>query len=226
MAITFKQIDAKIATFVTNRDALKSLGHEVAMMIVRHAAPASLPDCDGSGDVSRALKLAQVMPKSWAVQLCEWFAEYTPIRVIPKNDKCGLTDDYKKLDKKDKPAEWDLEGAAANPFYDMVEPDPAAKMYDFNKLLQMVQRIATQIDKKVEKGEVKPEDVESAKAIAATIHGLRFTPVPVAIDEPANNNSETTDTSGTDESDQETPSEETAGAETPLETVELKVVNG
>jgi hypothetical protein len=38
----------------------------------------------------------------------------------------------------------------------------------------MVERLAPQIERKIEEGKIVPEDVESAKAIARTLQGLTF----------------------------------------------------
>lgn len=174
MAITLKQIDNKIDTFTTNRDKLKALGHEIAMMIIRHAAPAALPDCDGTGDCTRALKLAKAMPNSWEAQLVAWFKEYTPIRIVTKNDKCEYDPKYKALSPEEKLTWWKIEDSNTTPFYDFMAEPKADKVYDFKALVEMVTRLGKQIEKKIEDGKVKPEDVADAMIIATTVEGLRF----------------------------------------------------
>ena len=83
-----KIIDRKIATFITNRDKLKNLGHEIAMMIFDHA--------NEHGDCTRAIKLAKALPNSWQPQMEAWFKAFSPIRVVIKNDKCEFDPAFKK----------------------------------------------------------------------------------------------------------------------------------
>lgn len=215
MAITLKAIDAKITTFSTNKVALQKLGHEIAMMIVRHAAPASLPDCDGSADVTRALKLAKQMPKSWQPQLIEWFKTYTPVIVVVKNDKCGLDPAYKELDKKDKPAAWKLEEAENNPFYELDEPEVTGKVLTIDQLIALFTKVPDLIDKKIKEGLVKAEDVEKAKTLETFARGINFDAVKRMTSATPNDNSN--DTEGSEENE--------AGAQSLSETlgVELKV---
>lgn len=174
MPTTLKQIDAKIATFTTNRAKLQTLGHEIAMMIFLHAAPAAVgPDCMGTGDCTRAIKLAKAMPKSWATQIENWLIANTPIRVVTKNDKCEYDPAYKKLSAEDKLTWWKLEQANTTPFYELEEPESATTILDFAALLKMVSGLSARIEKKIEAGEVKPEDVLSAQAVAVALSGLK-----------------------------------------------------
>ncbi len=177
MATTLKAIDKKIATFIVNRDKLKVLAHDTAMMIFDHAMAHS--------DCTRAIKLATALPNSWQPQMEAWFKAFSPIRVIIKNDKCELSPDYKKASLANKPEFWDREAALATPFYDLMEEPKVDKILDFAALVAMVERIGKQIDKKIEEGKVKPEDIESAKAISARVGELRFTKVKP---EPVNEN--------------------------------------
>lgn len=164
-----KIIDKKIATFTTNVGKLKSLGHEIAMLIFDHAMEHS--------DCTRAIKLATAMPNSWQPQIEAWFKAFSPIRVVLKNDKCELSSDYKKATPENKPSFWDRELALATPFFDVLEEPKVDKVYDFAALVEMVARIGKQIDKKIDEGKIKPEDVLSAQAISTTIAGLKFSKV-------------------------------------------------
>lgn len=161
-----KIIDRKIATFITNRDKLKNLGHEIAMMIFDHA--------NEHGDCTRAIKLAKALPNSWQPQMEAWFKAFSPIRVIIKNDKCEFDPAFKKATAEDKAGFWDREAALATPFFDLMEEPKVDKVLDFAALVALVQRVGKQIEKKVEEGKVAPEDVESAKSIARTVSGLSF----------------------------------------------------
>lgn len=58
--MSLKIIDRKIGTFIMNRDKLKTLGHEIALMIFDHA--------QAHGDCTRAIRLAAALPNSWQPQ--------------------------------------------------------------------------------------------------------------------------------------------------------------
>lgn len=212
MAITLKQIDEKINTFSTDRDKLKKLGHEIAMMIFRHAAPASLPDCDGSGDVTRALKLAKQMPKSWQVQFVNWWLAYSPVRVVVKNDKVGLDPDYKALPKADKPKAWKLDEANENPFYEFEEPDAVAKTLDIDALIALVMRSPKLIETKIKEKLVKPEHVEAAEALGNLVKSMNFENVKKLVHAPANAN--VSNNTGSDDKQPETAGEQPQLSET------------
>ena len=171
--ITLKQIDTEIVTFTTSRKALETHGHNIAMMIIRHAAPAEVnDDCNGSGDCTRALKLVKAMPKSWAAGLEAWFKAFTPIRVVAKNDKCEFDPAYKKLSKEEKVKWWNLEEAAQTSFIDL-EPDVApAKPLDLTALLKLLERQADSLDKKAEDGKIVEHDVAIATQMAAELRKL------------------------------------------------------
>jgi hypothetical protein len=172
--ITLKQIDGEILTFTTSRKALETHGHNIAMMILRHAAPAEVnDDCSGSGDCTRALKLAKAMPKSWTAGLEAWFKAFSPIRIVAKNDKCEFDPAYKKLSKEDKLAWWKLEEAAQTTFIDLEpEVEGKTKPLDMAALLALLTRQADSLDKKAEEGKVVDHDVAIATQIAAELRKL------------------------------------------------------
>lgn len=175
---TNKQIDRKIASFITNRDKLKNLGHEIAMMIFDHA--------NEHGDCTRALKLAKALPNSWQPQMEAWFKAFSPIRVVIKNDKCEFDPAFKKATSENKAGFWDRDTALVTPFFDLIEEPKVDKVLDFAALVALVQRLGKQIEKKIEQGKVVDEDVESAKSIARTVSGLSFNRVlPVSANDGA-----------------------------------------
>lgn len=185
--ITLAQIDEKISSFTTNRKALQSLGHEILMMIFRHAAPVEVsPDCSGSGDCTRALKLLEQMPKSWAAQADNWLRQNTPIRVVVKNKKCEFDPAYKKLSKQDKLTWWKLEEANVTPFYELEEPEAKTTDLDFEALVKLIESTAKRIEKKVEEGHVKADDVLTALDVASRLKGFkvkRVKPAPANTDD-------------------------------------------
>jgi hypothetical protein len=161
---------------------LQNLGHEIAMMIFDHAF--------ASDDATRALALAKEMPKSWEPQLTAWFKQYTPILIVKSRDEVGLNAKFKAERKAEggvgsdkSPVTyakfWKRDEAEANPFFNFVEPEAETKPLDFAALVKLVQDLAKRIEGKVEKGEVKPDDVPSARAIAAQVKALNFKPVVV-----------------------------------------------
>lgn len=167
---TLKIIDKNIRSITTSAAKLNMLIHTTAMMVASHAKE--------HGDCTRALTLVKAMPASMRrTMLVLWFNTYTPIRVVDKNDKVGI---LKENAKGYTP--FDLEAGDLTPFFEIAEQNPEAGVYDFAELVQMVQRIGKQIEKKVEEGKVAPDDVESAKAIARTVAGLSFQRVKPAND--------------------------------------------
>lgn len=190
---TLKQIDKKIATFSTNRKRLQLLGHEIAMLILNHAAPSAAgPNAEGTGDCTRALKLAKEMPKSWQVQLQNWFTLYSPIRVVAKNDKCEYAPEYKKtvdnkpvLSAEEKLTWWKLEEAAQTPFFDLEEPDATVTLLDFAAMVKMIEQMTKKVENRIEKGEVKPDDVPSAQAFVAQLSALKLARVAPANEDSA-----------------------------------------
>lgn len=190
MTITLKKIDDKIGTFTTNRDKLRTLADEIAAMIFYHAAPKEVgADCNGSGDCTRALKLMREMPKSWAEQMAAKFREYTPIRVVVKNDKCEYDPAYKKLSAEEKIAAWNMEAFMSTPFWEVMdEPEAAKDPKTLEELIAMVQSLGKRINTMAEDGKVSESDAETAKAMAERLVGFKFKRV-----KPANNNNATDD---------------------------------
>lgn len=175
---TSKQIDKRIATFITNRDKLKALAHTIALMIFDHCAEHS--------DSTRAIKLTAALPNSWQPQMEAWFKAFSPIRVVMKNDKCELSAEYKKAAKANRPDFWDRVSAEATPFYELSPEPKVDKVYDFATLVALVTRLGKQIETKIEEGKVPAEDVASAREIATKVKKLSFRRVAA--------NDETTDT--------------------------------
>ena len=193
MTITLKKIDTKIATFSTNRAKLQTLGHEIAMLVFMHAAPKAVSDdCSGTGDCTRALKLAKQMPKSWQTQLENWFKAYSPIRLVTKNDKCEYDPKYKgEADADVKLAFWKMAEANETPFFELDEPESASEPMTLEQILAMIPALAKRIESKADKGEVVADALPQARAIAKALSGLNFASLNAkAKDAEANNNEE------------------------------------
>lgn len=194
--MTRKQIVAQIAKFTTSRDALRQHAHDIAMMIFRHAAPADIADCSGTGDCTLAIELVRAMPGSWGTQMIAWYKKFTPIRINEASGRCEYDAKYKALVLEEMTAEqkaignvekltwWDVESANTIPFWEVVQETRSQDEYDWKKLLALVTRLSSTIERKIEKNEIKPEDVASAKAMSTKLAGLTFerveTPLPSA----------------------------------------------
>ena len=169
--MSLKIIDKNIRSITTSAAKLNLLIHTTAMLVANHAKE--------HGDCTRALTLVKAMPASMRrTMLVLWFDTFTPIRVVEKNDKVGM---LKETAKGYTP--FDLDAGALTPFFELADQHPEGAVYDFAKLVQMVQRISKQIEKKIEDGKVAAEDVESAKAIAAQVSALKFDRVKPANDD-------------------------------------------
>lgn len=156
----------RFTSITTNGNKLNTYIHETAMMIAGHAKE--------HGDCSLANEFVLALPASMRREmLILWFATFTPI--VTKNDPKWVA----KMHKPDTKGfvAFDLEAGNATPFYKLAETNKEREPLDFDGLVALVKRLATTIEKKVEKGEVKDTDIESAKAMARQISGLSFTPV-------------------------------------------------
>ena len=172
---TTKAIDKKIATFTTNVGKLKSLGHEIALLIFDHAHE--------HNDCTRAIKLCAAMPNSWQPQIEAWFKAFSPIRVILKNGKCELDGAYKKATAENKAAFWDRAAAVATPFYEIMKEPDAEKVYTFEDLMKLAERLPILISKKLEGKHVDPKDIPSVEAMVERLKAMKFERVHI---EPAN----------------------------------------
>lgn len=171
---SLKKIDANIQTITSDTGKLNELIHITGVMIMEHAKE--------HGDTSRALVLAKKMPRSFRGELLiQWLHTYSPIRVIVKNDKHGLS---KKTAKTYVP--WDIEGAKANPFYTLEGGGSTRAPMDFTKVCQQVTNLAEQLEKKSDNGKIEDNACDAAKQIATMLKSLDFSALkPSATDSEA-----------------------------------------
>lgn len=181
---TSKMIDDNIKTFTTNRDALRQLAHDTAMMILYHAAPKTVMEGEtsGSGDTTRALKLIKAMPKSWAEQMNTWFKAFSPIRVVHQRDVHGLCVKYKALDKSEKDAHWKLSEAMETPFWELSE-EPDVILIALDKVSGWHTAQAKAWQKKLDENKIDPLAIPATKALIAALKSMQLVIVPEA---PAN----------------------------------------
>lgn len=129
-----KNIDRAIASFALNAGKLNRQCHLIAMGIMHHAFT--------TGDCTRALALVKAMPASMRrTMLIAWFAKYSPITVkLGDDEKVGLN--------KGKTANpFDLEGADAEPFYELAEKIAEGKPFDLATAIKMVEALSKRIAK-------------------------------------------------------------------------------
>lgn len=185
---TLKQIDGAIAKFATSAAALNDQCHAVAMMIFLHAAPKAVgPDCEGTGDCTRAVKLTRAMPASFRrTMMIDWFAKNTPIRMklSDSGDKCQYDPKYAKLSPEEKLKCWNLENANSEPFHILADKTPEVKLFDLAAMIKFVESIGKRIDKEIEKGAVPANDIETARALQTKLLGVKVTPIKVKNPEP------------------------------------------
>jgi len=181
MTTSNKAIRAKIKSFSLNRDKLRNQAHEIACLIMRHAAPTYVnSDCSGTGDATTAPTLLAEMPKSWAAQMKAWFDLFTPIRMNLSTGKTGYSMEYKALKTDDeRKAFWKYEDAINTPFYEASgEPDVVLKGLD--NYLKLLENMPSRIEKDIAEGKVKPESVDALKELALRIASTNFKPVTAA----------------------------------------------
>jgi hypothetical protein len=179
MTTSLKNIDKAIARFATSAAAVNTMAHEVAMMIVMHAAPVSVGGT-GSGDCTRAVKLVRAMPASFRrTNMIDWFTKNTPIRVKLSDggDRCEYDPAYKKLSDEEKALRWNIENANVEPWYEISENTPEEKPFDFAAMLKFVEGLSKRVEKNIDQGKVPEQDLSTAKALVEKLAKVRVTRV-------------------------------------------------
>lgn len=167
MAERFKQIS-------TSYDKVNRLVHDTAMEIVAHAKEHK--------DCSTAQGLVMALPASMRREmLILWFSRYTPIVVKNSDDWTA------KMHQKDTKlyVDWNLEEAAANPFYELAKQNPEKPALDDEGILKVIAACASRLEKMSDEGKIRPEFVDAAIAAAAQLKKIK-----IKASEPANNNEE------------------------------------
>jgi len=171
--MSLKIIDKNLRTITTNASKLNGLIHDTGMLILAHAME--------HGDCTRALSLVKAMPASMRkTMLVAWFEKYSPIRVIEANGKVGMLKDSAKGF-----VPFNLEGAAAEPFYVIAERTPEAKPFDLAAMMKFVEATVKRIEKNVTEGNVPDADRSTAEALLEQMRGIKVTKV-VADNDPNN----------------------------------------
>ncbi len=204
--ITLKAIDEGIATFVQSRDALRNHAQSLILMIALHACPSAVDEeANGTGDVSRYIKLGRALPTSWATQAMSYLKDYTPVRLVLRDtgDSVGLSPEYRKLSEERKNATperkaeidaernamWDIAGMRTVPFFEHEAEAAPTPPKEFDDLLKAsTTGRAKALRKMVEDGKVLPKDIPSVEALATMLETV--TVGRVTTDAPKNDDDE------------------------------------
>lgn len=147
--MSLKKIDIRIASIARNSTALNDQIHGTAVMIAEHAA--------AHGDCTRALALVKAMPASMRrTMLVLWFATFTPIRVVEKNDKVGM---LKAEAKGFTP--FDIEGGKAKPFHELAKDKPEADDLTADSVNKAITALIARLTKRVDEGKVAANDKDA-----------------------------------------------------------------
>jgi len=184
-AITLKAIDAAIASFATDAQAINNRAHDINMMILRHMAPKGCgEDFMGNGDCTRVPAMVMAMPASFR-RTCEidWWEKNTPVRVKFDGNKVtdfGFALKYLELKNKFKGDEleaerlkwWNVENAANEPFYTLAETtkEQAAKPFDLEAVIKLLNAIGAKIEKN--KGEISDDQAQGIAEVKAGVDRL------------------------------------------------------
>lgn len=170
--MSLKLINNNIRRIRLNGEKLNALIHDTAMLVLafvqehRNATPAQ--------------QLVMAMPASMRrSMLIAWFEKFSPINV---KDSADFNGKIKREDNKTF-VPFNLVGAAEEPFWKMAEATPE-RVYSFEKLLELAQKMGKTIEKKIEDGKVPEEDITSARVLASTLATLSVERVKAP--EPAN----------------------------------------
>ena len=147
--MSLKKIDSNIRLITTNAAKLNDRIHDTAVMIAEHAKE--------HGDCTRALALVKAMPASMRkTMLVLWFATFTPIRVVEKNDKVGML----KADAKGF-TPWDIEAGKAKPFHELAKDKPEADDLTADSVNNAIEALVKRLTKRVDDGKVAANDKDA-----------------------------------------------------------------
>lgn len=136
--------------------------HETAVLIAKHAQE--------HRDCSTAQGLVMAMPKSSRREmLILWFKTFTPI--VVKNDEKWTAKMHKEGDKMYVP--FNIEEGEKTTFMDLAAQHKEKAPLDFAGLVLLPQKLAKQLESRINEGLIDPSEVETAKSLVATLRGIR-----------------------------------------------------
>lgn len=157
-------IDRRIKTLTTSSAKLNDYIHETAMQIITHA--------DKHNDCSAALRLFTAFPKSFKRDLfLQWLKAFTPIRINASTGKVGMLKDTNI-----KFVAFNIEAAAAKPFYDMEKAPASTKIMTVDSETEALAKYLDGRIKRIEEAlEASDEEGEAPKTMVdpASVAGLR-----------------------------------------------------
>ena len=173
MAKSFNaQMQDRFVKITSDYGAVNLYVHETAVLIAKHAQE--------HGDCSTAQGLIMAMPASIRREmLILWFSKFTPI--VVKNDDKWTAKMHKEGDKMFVP--FDIEAGEATPFMTLAQQNKEKAPLDFAGLVLLPQKMAKQLEKRIEDGLVSPDEIETAKALIETFKGIRVQHVNIEKEE-------------------------------------------
>ena len=181
MAKSFNAMMADRFTKIrTDAATINKYVHDTAVMIAKHAAE--------HRDCSTAQGLVMTMPASFRREmLILWFTKFTPI-VVKNAD--GWTAKMHKEDSK-LFVPFDVEAGEATPFYELARQNKERAPLDFAGLVLLPQKLAKQLQDRIDNELVTPAELETAKSLVAALKGIRVQHVNINVEaEPAEGEAE------------------------------------
>lgn len=180
MAKSFNaQMKERFARITTSYEKANAYVHETAMMILKHA--------EEHKDCSMAQGLIMAMPASQRREmLILWFTMFSPIVVKNNEDWTSKMqpETLKNGDKNPLYKPFDLEGAAAKPWFELAKENKERPPIGDEGLEKLISQFAARLEKMVEKGEVEQAYKDAALAVSAQVRKIRV-PKPKADNENA-----------------------------------------
>jgi hypothetical protein len=182
MAKSFKQtVLARCSKITSDINKVNGYIHETGMMIIGHAAPEAL---NGHGDCELALNLALAMPASMRREmLIVWLKKYTPIivKLSEHGNSVGFDPKYKALKPSDKATAtrtdgtpwWNIDGANAEPFWQIAEATPEKPALTFEAAMKLIEGLSKRLTKQVEDGKADEKDKDAILALSVKLGGVR-----------------------------------------------------
>lgn len=178
MAKSFNaRMKERFARITTSYDKANAYVHETAMMILEHAAEHK--------DCSTAQGLVMALPASQRREmLILWFQTFSPIVVKNNEDWASKMqpETLKNGDKNPLFVPFNLEGAAAKPWFELAKDNKERPALGEEGLEKLISQFANRLEKLVEKGEIEQAYKEAALAVSAQVRRIRVPKVKPAND--------------------------------------------
>lgn len=169
MAKSFNaRMKERFARITTSYEKANAYVHETAMMILEHA--------NEHKDCSTAQGLVLAMPASQRREmLILWFSTFSPI-VVKNNDDWASRmqpETLKNGDKNPLFVPFDLEAAAAKPWFELAKENKERAPLDDEGILKLISQLAGRLEKMVEKGEIQQGLKDAVPSIVGQLKKIR-----------------------------------------------------